>query len=135
MGCPFFMIPMILKLIKTKRGAYDKLIYIIIIINGLIFIFYFFYFFFQLIYILLRFIADKGRAFFLVFRLLNVDNIFPVKIPKHVTCFLLKHEAFSLFAFEIFAFSLPFRQLRTWDSLCCRTGRSTTASGGLWATR
>ena len=30
-----------------------------------------------------------------------MDNIFPVQIPKHVSCFLLKHEAFSLFAFKM----------------------------------
>ena len=45
------MIPMLLKLVKLKRGAYNKLISI-----------------------LLKFIADKGRAISLPFRILNLDE-------------------------------------------------------------
>ena len=55
---------MLLKLIKSKKGAYNKLISM-----------------------LLRFIAGKGRAFSPDFRLLNVDNIYCWKIIRRFFLF------------------------------------------------
>ena len=58
MGRPVLMLLMFLKLVKSKRGTYDKLISM-----------------------LLRFIADKGPDFSLAFRILNVDIYsFPIRI-------------------------------------------------------
>ena len=52
MGRHFLMIPMLLKMMKLKRGAHNKLISI-----------------------LLKVIADRGRAFSLAFELLNLYNL------------------------------------------------------------
>ena len=53
MGRPFFMIPMVFKLIDLKRGEYNKLISMLLKLN-----------------------ADRGRAFYLAFRLLNLVIFF-----------------------------------------------------------
>ena len=63
MGHPFLMIPIHLKLIKSKKGTNNRLI----------------------LSMLLRFnLADKGRAFSLGLRLLNVDRyyFFPIRLTK-----------------------------------------------------
>ena len=60
-GTLLLITPMLLKLIKLKRGAYNKLISII-----------------------LKFFADRGGVFSLAFRLLNMDIDYRNTIPHEL---------------------------------------------------
>ena len=67
------MIPMLLKMIKLKRGSYDKLISM-----------------------LLKFIADREHAFSLAFRLSNLDRYdFPIRITIETAIRVAKNASFS----------------------------------------